>query len=153
MVKWQSKRDADERYTALFIIVVVFGILIILLGKYLKILELGEQSATSLGVKTDLVRILLVSSSVFLIAFATAVTGPVAFVAFLAGPIATRLVGTGSSNTLPSGLVGASLVLLADLLGQFAFDTRFPVGVITGILGAPYLLFLLIKMNRRGGAL
>lgn len=137
---------------ALVIIVVIFGPVIILLGKHLKILELGEQSAITLGVKTDRTRILLVLSSVFLIAFATAVTGPVAFVAFLAGPIATRLVGTGAPNELPAGLVGASLVLGADLIGQFAFDTKFPVGVITGILGAPYLLFLLIRMNRRGGS-
>lgn len=136
----------------LFLVVTFFGLIIILLGKHLKILELGEQSAVTLGVRADQIRILLILSSVFLIASATAVTGPIAFTAFLAGPIATRLVGTGSPNELPSGLVGAMLVLGADLIGQFAFDTRFPVGVITGILGAPYLLFLLIRMNRTGGS-
>jgi len=51
---------------------------------------------------------------------------------------------------LPAGLVGASLVLVADLVGQFAFVYRFPVGVITGLLGAPYLILLLIRMNRKG---
>jgi iron complex transport system permease protein len=136
----------------LFLIVIIFGLLIIMLGKYLKILELGEQSATTLGLKTDQTRLLLVMSSVFLIAFATSVTGPVSFVAFLAGPIAIKLVGTGNSNVIPAGLVGSILVLSADLLGQFAFDTKFPVGVITGILGAPYLLYLLIRMNKKGGA-
>jgi iron complex transport system permease protein len=136
----------------LLLIVVVFGFLIILLGKHLRVLELGEQTATALGLRADRTRLILVMCAVFLIAFGTAVTGPVAFVSFLAGPIAAKLVGTGASHTLPSGLVGASLVLGADLIGQFAFDTRFPVGVITGILGAPYLLFLLIRMNRMGGA-
>ena len=53
---------------------------------------------------------------------------------------------------IPAALVGACLVLAADLLGQFAFDTKFPVGVITGILGAPYLLYLLIRTSRRGGS-
>jgi iron complex transport system permease protein len=136
----------------LFFIVLICGSLIVLLGKHLKILELGEQSATTLGLKTDQTRLLLVMCSVFLIAFATSVTGPVAFVAFLAGPIAVKLVGSGNSNVIPAGLVGAILVLGADLLGQFAFDIRFPVGIITGILGAPYLLYLLIRMNQRGGA-
>lgn len=135
----------------LAMVVILFGILILLLGRYLKILELGEQFATTLGVRTDVTRILLVLSAVVLIAFSTAVTGPISFVAFLSGPIATRLVGSGSSNQLPAGLIGASLVLCADLIGQYAFDTRFPVGVITGILGAPYLLYLLIQMNRTGG--
>jgi iron complex transport system permease protein len=136
----------------LFVVVVIFGFVIILLGKHLKILELGEQSAITLGLKADQTRLLLVLCAVFLIAFATAVTGPIAFVAFLAGPIAGRLVGRGSSNVLPAGLVGAALVLGADIIGQFAFDIRFPVGIITGILGAPYLLYLLIRINRTGGA-
>jgi len=135
----------------LFIVVLFSGIIISLLGRHIQILELGEHSAITLGLKTDQTRFLLILSSVFLIAFSTAITGPIAFVAFLAGPIATKLVGTGVSNVLPSGMVGASLVLGADLIGQFAFHTQFPVGVITGILGAPYLLFLLIKMNRKDG--
>lgn len=133
-------------------VVIVFGTLLLLLGRYLKILELGEQFATTLGVRTDITRILLVLSAVVLIAFGTAVTGPISFVAFLSGPIATRMVGSGGSNQLPAGLIGASLVIGADLIGQYAFNTRFPVGVVTGILGAPYLLYLLIQMNRTGGA-
>ncbi|SHH65759.1 iron complex transport system permease protein [Sporobacter termitidis DSM 10068] len=136
----------------LLVVVLVFGCVLILLGRRLKILELGEQFAITLGLKTDRVRLLLVLSAVFLIAYATAVTGPIAFVAFLAGPIAGRLTGTGFSNVVPAGLTGAAMVLLADIAGQFAFDTRFPVGIITGILGAPYLLYLLIRMNRTGGA-
>lgn len=136
----------------LFIVVVSFGGTILLLTKHLQILELGDEFSTTLGVRINLVRIILILSSVFLIAFATAVTGPIAFVAFLAGPIASKLVGPGAPNVLASGLVGALLVLGADMIGQFVFSTRFPVGVITGILGAPYMLFLLICINRRGQA-
>lgn len=135
----------------LIVIVLIFGTCIIIMGRQLHILELGEQTAQSLGVRTDLVRLLLVISAVFLIAFSTAITGPISFVAFLAGPIATKLVGHGTSNEFPSGLVGAILVLTADLIGQFAFNTRFPAGIITGILGSPYLIHLMIRMNKRGG--
>lgn len=134
----------------LIISVLICTPIIVLLGKHLSILELGEQSASSLGVNTDQTRLLLILSAVCMIAIATAATGPIAFVAFLSGPIAKRLVGTGFSNALPAGLVGANLVLAADLVGQFAFEVRFPVGIITGILGAPYLIFLLIRMNRKG---
>ena len=135
---------------SLFIIVVIFGTAILFLTKYLQVLELGDEFATTLGIKINLVRLILILSSVFLIAFATSTTGPIAFVAFLAGPIASKLVGKGSPNVLASGLVGALLVLGSDMIGQFVFSTRFPVGVITGILGAPYMLFLLICINRRG---
>ncbi|MGN7454406.1 FecCD family ABC transporter permease [Paenibacillus pasadenensis] len=130
--------------------VLICAPILILLGKPLHLLELGEQSATSLGVSADRTRIALFLASVCMIALATATTGPIAFVSFLAGPIAKRLAGAGFSNVVPAGLVGASLVLASDLIGQFAFAYRFPVGIVTGLLGAPYLIFLLVRMNRRG---
>ncbi|RKJ20407.1 iron ABC transporter permease, partial [Butyricicoccus sp. 1XD8-22] len=100
----------------LIIIVAVCTPIMLLLGKQLSMLELGDQMAASLGVATDKIRIILIGSSVFIIAIATATTGPIAFISFLAGPIANRLVGVSASNILPAGLVGANLVLFADLI-------------------------------------
>ena len=96
-------------------------------------------------------RLIVVISAVGLIATATAVTGPIAFVAFLAGPIATGMVGRRRSILLPAGLFGALLVLIGDFVGQFLLPGRYPVGVVTGALGAPYLIALIIRNNRRGG--
>ena len=121
--------------------------------RHLGALRLGDDSAASLGVGVQRTRIVLIVSAVALLAFATAASGPIAFVAFMAGPIAARIVGPGASLALPSGLIGALLVLSADLVGQFAFDNRYPVGVITGVLGAPYLVYLLIRSNRTGGSI
>ncbi|MGD6842620.1 FecCD family ABC transporter permease [Bacillus infantis] len=134
----------------LMITVLIFAPILIVLGKRLDMLELGEQAATSLGVDTNKTRLMLIISSVLIIALATAATGPIAFIAFLSGPIAKRLVGAGFSSIVPAGLVGIILVLAGDLIGQFAFAARYPVGVITGIIGAPYLIYLLIRMNRKG---
>lgn len=139
-----------EELPPLILTVLLCTPVVILLGKQLSLLELGEQAATSLGIHTNRTRIVLILSTVCMISVATATTGPIAFVAFLAGPIASRVVGIGYSTVVPAGFVGAILVLAADLIGQFAFETRFPVGVITGILGAPYLIYLLIRMNRKG---
>ncbi|MFQ3544488.1 iron chelate uptake ABC transporter family permease subunit [Halobacillus rhizosphaerae] len=139
-----------EDVTPLIMAVLICAPIVVLFGKHLSILELGEQTATTLGVHTDQARMALILSSVCMIALATAVTGPIAFVAFLAGPIAKRLVGVGFSNAIPAGLVGVNLVLGADLMGQFAFEVRYPVGIITGMIGAPYLIYLLIRMNQKG---
>lgn len=136
----------------LAVAVVVLVPVVLLLSRDLRALELGDASATALGVRVDRSRVLLIVAAVALACFTTATTGPIAFVAFLAGPIASRLVGPGASLVVPAALTGACLVLAADLIGQFAFDTAFPVGVITGILGAPYLLFLLIRTSRQGGS-
>lgn len=137
--------------STLFIVVIVFTVGILLLERFLNILELGEDIAVVLGVRVKIVRVLLIVCSVFIIAFATSVAGPIAFVSFLAGPIAHRLVGSGNSYAFAAGLVGAILVLCADLIGQFAFTTRFPVGVITGVIGAPYLIIILIRINKTRG--
>ncbi len=122
-------------------------------GRNLTVMRFGDDSAASLGVRLQGTRVIVIVAAVALLAFATAVTGPIAFVAFMAGPIAARIVGPGASLLLPSGLIGALLVQLADLLGQFAFDSRYPVGVVTGVLGAPFLIYLLIRTNRSGGSL
>lgn len=139
-----------ETVMPLLFLLLVCTPIFIYFSSHLEILELGEQAATSLGVSTNRIRVVLLVCAVLVIALATAVTGPIAFISFLAGPIARRLVGVGFSALIPAGLIGVILVLAADLIGQFAFEVRYPVGVITGIIGAPYLIFLLIKMNRKG---
>lgn len=125
--------------------------LLILSGHRLSVLHMGTDLATGLGVPVAVTRVAVIVGAVALIAVATAACGPVAFVAFMSGPVALRLVGGGSSPIIPSALVGALLVLTADLVGQFALDTRYPVGVVTGLLGAPYLIHLLIRSRRTGG--
>ncbi len=119
----------------------------------LDMLRLGDDSATALGVRVGPTRALLIVGAVALLAFATSGAGPIAFVAFMSGPIAARLVGPGTRLLVPSALVGTILVLSADLIGQFVFGTRYPVGVITGVLGAPYLVLLLVRTNKAGGSL
>ena len=139
-----------ENVPRLFIVVVLAGGALLYLNRSLVILQLGEEYPITLGVKLKGVRIVSILIALFLTAIATSVTGPIASVAFLSGPIASRLIGRGRPHMLASGLIGAILVLAADLIGQNLFQVRYPVGVITGILGAPYLIFLLIGMNRKG---
>ncbi|MFJ2516042.1 FecCD family ABC transporter permease [Streptomyces griseoviridis] len=133
--------------------VVVLSPVLLARARDLTALQLGDDTASALGVRVERTRITVIVAAVGLIAFATAAAGPIAFVAFLSGPIAARLVGTGVSLLVPAGLVGALLVLVADFTGQYAFDTRYPVGVVTGVLGAPYLVHLIVRSNRAGGSL
>jgi iron complex transport system permease protein len=142
-----------ERVLPVLLVVLILGPLLISQSRAFAALTLGDDSAQALGVGTDRTRVVMILAAVTLLAFATAASGPIAFVAFMAGPIAARLVGPGGSLLLPAGLIGALLVLVADLVGQFAFGTRYPVGVITGVLGAPYLVYLLVRTNRAGGSL
>ncbi|MEZ5378558.1 MAG: iron chelate uptake ABC transporter family permease subunit [Acidimicrobiales bacterium] len=131
---------------------VVFGPVLWSTQRGLDLLRLGDDAAAALGVAVERTRLTVILSAVALIAFATAASGPIAFVAFLAGPIAARIVGTSQSLLISAALVGAAVVLGADLVGQWSFGTRYPVGVITGALGAPYLVYVLITTQRRVGS-
>ncbi len=142
-----------EQVVPLAIAFFVFAPVLLALAGNLSLMQQGDDSATALGVRVERTRILTILAAVALISFATAAAGPIAFVAFLSGPIAARIVGGGGSLMVPAALVGALLVAGADMLGQYAFGTRYPVGVITGALGAPYLVYLLIRTNRAGASL
>lgn len=122
------------------------------LAKPLRMLELGDDTAAGLGIRVGAARLGLVLTAVALVAVATAAAGPVSFVAFLAGPIARRF--TGKPSLPASALTGAVIVLAADYfaynLAPLLLDgTVLPVGVVTGALGAPFLLWLLATANRK----
>ncbi len=131
----------------------VFGGLLLSRARDLEALRLGDDTAAALGVGVSRTRVLVIVAAVGMIASATAVTGPIAFVAFLSGPIAARIMGSGGSLLIPSALIGAVLALGGDYAGQFLLSSRYPVGVVTGAFGAPYLIFLIIRANRTGGTL
>lgn len=135
------------------IALVLFGALLLSRAGALDTLRLGDDTAAGLGVRVPRTRMIVIVAAVGLISFATAATGPIAFVAFLSGPIAARIVGRNGSLLVPGALVGAVLVLVADFAGQFLLGARYPVGVVTGALGAPYLIYLIIRANRSSNAI
>jgi iron complex transport system permease protein len=122
----------------------------VLLQRQLRALELGDDAATALGNRTELSRAGLLATAVVLVAVAVAVAGPLIFVAFVAGPVADRLLGPASGGIVAAALVGAALLLTADLVAVHLMPTPLPTGVVTGAVGAPYLLWLLATTNRRG---
>ncbi len=137
----------------LLLSLVAFGGMIAARARDLDVLRLGDDTAAALGVPVGATRVLLLVAAVGLIATATAVCGPISFVAFLSGPIAARVFANDGSPLFPAALVGAVLVLVGDYAGQFLLPGRYPVGVVTGALGAPYLIYLIVRVNRSGTSL
>lgn len=147
-----SRADWDQ-VPILILSVSVLGCVLLFHEHSLRALRLGDEAAVGLGVPVKRTRLVVLLCVVGLSSFAAAATGPIAFVAFLAGPVTARLAGPQDNTLLaPSALMGAVLVLGADLLGQHAFPTVLPVAVVTGIVGAPYLLLSLLRMNKSGAS-
>ncbi|WP_313811075.1 iron ABC transporter permease [Glutamicibacter sp.] len=129
---------------------VIGAVLLPLVLRQLKLLELGDDTAAALGLNVSGARILLVFVAVAMGALPIAVTGPLAFVAFLAGPITAALT-RGGINIPLAGLTGATLVVVANFFAANLFaDVSLPVGVITGAFGAPSLIWVLVRANSTG---
>jgi len=155
VLRWLTGSVSRADWATIRVLALVLLVLLpvtVRLARSLRATELGEDAAAGLGVprgRSDLLLLLAVA----LTAVGVAAAGPVAFVAFLAGPIARALNG-GRTTLLGAGLVGATIVVAADYVADYLLvDTNFPVGVVTGALGAPFLLWLLAsgRTGRRAG--
>lgn len=143
-----------DRVVPLAISMAVLLPLALLLVVGLRVLMLGDDTAKGVGLRVERSRLALLIVGVALAAVGVAAAGPIAFVAFVSAPIARRLIRGPGPAMVPAALAGALLVITADLVGRRLFaPTEIPVGIITGIIGAPYLLWLLARANRvgRGG--
>ena len=113
-------------------------------------LEMGDDAAVALGVRVGALRLGAVTVAVLLCAVAVSVAGPIAFVAFVAGPLGRRIAGASGAGLLPAALTGATLLVGADLAARTAFaPTQLPAGLFTAAIGAPYLLWLLVRQSAR----
>ncbi|MET8582185.1 iron chelate uptake ABC transporter family permease subunit [Streptomyces collinus] len=120
-------------------------------GRGLRMTEMGDDVAGALGVRVQRVRLVLMVCAVLLTAAATAAAGPVSFVALTAPQLARRLTRSPGPNLLPSLCMGATLLVTADWAAQRVFGAdQLPVGVVTGVLGGVYLLWLLVTERRAG---
>lgn len=122
------------------------------MGRSLVALELGDDAAAGLGVSTERARRVALVIAVALAAVAVSVTGPIAFVAFIAPHLARRLTRSAGGGLLPvSAAVGALVLVAADLIARRVMEpTELPVGIVTILLGAPIFLWLLVRAGRTG---
>lgn len=123
----------------------------LVLARQLRMLEMGDDAARALGTRVELVRGVLLLVGVGLAAVAVSTTGPIVFVALAAPQIARRSAGGRTVGLIPAAAVGALLLGVSDVIAKrLIAPSELPVGVVTAVLGAPYLLALLALSNRTG---
>src|SRR5690554_6294522 len=122
------------------------------LGRQLQLLRFSDAVATGLGTPVQRTRVAILVVTVFLTACAVAVAGPVGLVSLIAPEVARHLTGHRGVPIINSALAGALLMIAADWVGRTAFaPVEIPVGVITAIVGGPYLLWILLREPRVTG--
>ncbi|WP_116950231.1 FecCD family ABC transporter permease [Jiangella endophytica] len=122
-------------------------------ARHLRLLELGDDLTRTLTGAGQGRKVVLLLAAVVLAALATAAAGPIGFVALVAPQIVRRALAERQAGLAPSAAAGALLVVGADLAGRLLFaPSELPVGVLTAVLGAPVLLYLLARAQRIGAA-
>jgi len=126
---------------------VVLGVLALVMARELNTLSLGDALAAGLGSRVEWQRGVLLLTSVGLAGSAVATAGGISFVGLMAPHLARRLVGAAHESLVPTAaLMGGMLVVVADLLGRVLFPgTELPCGSITSAIGAPFLIYLLVR--------
>lgn len=144
-------RGYDEA-TPLLIVLIVMLPAVAWAAYAQRTVSMDDDTATALGVRLGGVRLGLVVLGVVLASVATGAAGPVDFVALLAPQISRRMTRTAQIPLLCSALMGAVIVVLGDLLARVVLaPTELPVGVLTAAVGAPYLIWLIIRSRTAGG--
>ncbi|HEA4727124.1 iron-enterobactin ABC transporter permease [Escherichia coli] len=130
--------------------IIILMLIAALLVRRMRLLEMGDDTACALGVSVERSRLLMMLVAVVLTAAATALAGPISFIALVAPHIARRISGTARWGLTQAALCGALLLLAADLCAQQLFmPYQLPVGVVTVSLGGIYLIVLLIQESRK----
>ncbi|MFJ6780183.1 FecCD family ABC transporter permease [Streptomyces yangpuensis] len=143
-------RDWAQVWPLLLTCAVLFP-LVLGQSRALRMIEMGDDAAYAVGVRVERTRMLLMLAAILLTTAASAAAGPISFVALAAPQLARRLTRSPGANLLTAALMGSVVLLLSDWASQRAFGAdQLPVGVVTGLVGGVYLLWLLVTERKAG---
>ena len=130
----------------------VSSAVILLHGRHLDVLSVGDEEAQALGLRPNLVRAVVVAASALAAASAVAVSGLIGFVGIVIPHVARRLAGPSYASVLPlSLLLGAGFLVLADTLARTVLSpAELPIGVVTALVGAPAFVWVLRSRDHVG---
>jgi iron complex transport system permease protein len=146
-----DSRSWTEVWTTLWVTIAL--VLVVLVTSFqLRPLQFGDDVAAGLGVRYSAVRAVLLLCAVLLAGVAVSAAGPVPFVALVAPQIAMRLLRAPVPPLIASGLFGALLLIGSDLIARTVLPNDLPVGVVTAMIGGPFLVYLLVRANLKRAA-
>lgn len=148
---WSMGSFAGITSEKLFSILPYFFIGIIglfLLKWQINILSLSDEEGKSLGVRVSLIRVIVIICATLVVASIVSVTGLISFIGLIGPHIARMLTKKNDFNTtFLSGLIGASILLVADILARSMASSEIPISILTTFIGAPFLAYLMSRLN------
>lgn len=150
---WQmgsfSGIDNYSFYLCLPLMVLCITVLM-LLSWQIDVLSLGSQQAKGLGVNTRLIRGTTIICSTILTACAVSLCGTIGWVGLIIPHIGRMLSGSSNTRLLPlSACIGAIFMLVIDTVARITTDTEIPIGILTGMVGAPFFAWILYRQRNK----
>ncbi len=145
-----SKTSIEQSLYILLLSLALFFVTLLFI-KPLNALLLGYRYAISSGYNVKFIQTILILVSGLLIALATAYTGPIAFLGLAVPHIARTIFRSSNHSTLLPAviLIGASLSLICNLISKLpGFDSSLPINAVTSIIGAPIVIWVIVKGRR-----
>mgnify|MGYP004690834905 CR=1 FL=1 len=125
-------------------------IIMTLLYRQILILSINEDEAAALGVNVTVLRFIILMIATLIVSSIICVTGLISFIGLISPHIARLLTRRNDRFTyISSGLAGAIIMTLADIFARSVSSSELPVSIFTSLLGAPLLIILLIKANKK----
>jgi iron complex transport system permease protein len=146
-----DSRAWSQVWTTLWVTIVLV-VIVLVVAFQMQPMHFGDDVAAGLGVRYTAVRAVLLLCAVLLAGVAVSAAGPVPFVALVAPQITMRLLRTPVPPLIASGLFGALLLIGSDLIARTALPNDLPVGIVTAIIGGPFLVYLLVRQNVKRAA-
>ncbi|WP_223165471.1 FecCD family ABC transporter permease [Lentzea indica] len=144
-------RSWTEVWNSLWITLALV-VVVLVTAFQLRPMHFGDDVAAGLGVRYTAVRAVLLLCAVLLAGVAVSAAGPVPFVALVAPQITMRLLRSPVPPLIASGLFGALLLIGSDLIARIVLPNDMPVGIVTAIIGGPFLVYLLVRANVKRAA-
>lgn len=145
-----SLASVDNTNVFWLLILIPLGILALMLMRWkLNVLAMGEEEAASLGVDTRTARLIVVLSATVVTTAAVSLSGMIGWVGLVIPHVARMLVGPNYKVLLPASvMLGGSYMMLVDDIARTATAAEIPLGILTHLIGAPFFLYLLIRMKQ-----
>ena len=116
----------------------------------INILTMGDEEASTMGVNTKRLRLVIIIAATLITAASVAVTGMIGWVGLVIPHLSRMLIGSDYRKLMPASmLMGASFLLIVDNVSRTATTAEIPIGILTAFVGAPFFLYLITKQGRR----
>lgn len=127
----------------------IIGIIGLFLLKWqINILSLSDEEGKSLGVRVSVIRVIVIICATLVVASIVSITGLISFIGLIGPHIARMLTKKNNFNTtILSGIIGATILLIADTLARSISSSEIPISILTTFIGAPFLAYLMSRLK------